>query len=295
MKDRSRSTSVATRSRAPERPATPATDDNTHTQERPTSPSPICYAHRGARAYAPENTLLAFAVAFDLGADAVECDVQTSRDGRAVIIHDGLVDRTTNGTGAVAEMSFAELSQLDAGRLPRLPQRIPTLDETLDLVRECDGALNLEIKGENVDQCLATARVVAPILETLDDTWRARLLVSSFEHPALVELKERLPWLRIGVLFDKEWRGKDLVAVAKGLGAEAIHPAVQLLDPTLINRAHKADLRVNVWTVNALHEMRALVKAGVDGIFTDYPERVIVARSLKDTALGAPLAPREDA
>lgn len=293
MKNRPRTSSIATQSRAPERAATPV--DQHTTQEPPTSPSPICFAHRGARAYAPENTLLAFAVAFDLGADAVECDVQTSRDGRAVIIHDGLVDRTTNGTGAVAEMSFAELSHLDAGRLPRLPQRIPTLEETLDLVRDCDGALNLEIKGENVEQCLTTARRVVPILETLDDTWRARLLASSFEHAALVELKDRLPWLRLGVLFGKEWRNQDLVSVAKGLGAEAIHPAAQLLDQKLVERAHAAGLRVNVWTINALHEIRELVAWGVDGIFTDYPERVIVARSLKDTSLGAPLTPRADA
>src|SRR5450755_2000071 len=129
MSDREIATSTAARSRTPLRPVT--TSAHAITEETPTSRSPICFAHRGARAYAPENTLLAFAVAFDLGAEAVECDVQTSRDGRAVIIHDGLVDRTTDGSGEVAEIAFAELSMLDAGRYPRIPQRIPTLEETL--------------------------------------------------------------------------------------------------------------------------------------------------------------------
>jgi glycerophosphoryl diester phosphodiesterase len=81
----------------------------------------ICFAHRGARGHAPENTLLAFALAFDLGADAIECDVQRSRDGEPVIIHDGAVNRTTNGVGAVATLPFAELRALDAGHIWRIP------------------------------------------------------------------------------------------------------------------------------------------------------------------------------
>ncbi len=292
MNERHIATTTATR---PQTPPQPANHSAYTTQETTTEPSPLCVAHRGARAYAPENTLLAFAVAFDLGADAIECDVQISRDGRAVIIHDALVDRTTDGTGEVAEIAFAELSLLDAGRYPRIPQRIPTLEETLELVRARNGALNLEIKGETSDRCIETARVVAPILESLDDAFRARLLVSSFEHLSLVELKQRLPWLRIAALFGKEWRHKDIVAVASGLGAEAIHPAAQILDPDLVRHAHAADLGVNVWTVNAPHDLRRCIDWKVDGIVSDYPERVIIARSLSDTSLGAPFASSDDA
>src|SRR5512146_1255178 len=82
----------------------------------------ICYAHRGARGHAPENTLMAFDLAFDLGAEAIECDVQRSKDGELVIIHDGTVNRTTNGVGAVAALPFADLRALDAGRVWRIPQ-----------------------------------------------------------------------------------------------------------------------------------------------------------------------------
>jgi glycerophosphoryl diester phosphodiesterase len=252
---------------------------------------PLCFAHRGARAYAPENTLLAFAVACDLGADGIECDVQRSRDGRLVIIHDGLVDRTTDGTGAVAEMSFAELSTLDAGRFPRISQRIPTLEETLDLVRDRSCLLNLEIKGESAEESLGTARAVESYLRSLDDAFRRRILVSSFDHPALAMLKERLPWLRTGALFGKEWRGRDVVAATRTLSADAMHPSVALVTRDLIARAQESGLRVHVWTVNAPHAIRQLIAWQVDGIFTDYPERVLIARTLHDTNVGYPFSP----
>src|SRR6476661_8844145 len=127
----------------------------------------ICYAHRGARGHTPENTLLAFDLAFDLGAEAIECDVQRSRDGELVIIHDGTINRTTNGVGDVAALDFADLRAHDAGRVWRIPQRIPTLTETLELVRRRGGALNLEIKGESVAESLGTAEAVEPVLREL--------------------------------------------------------------------------------------------------------------------------------
>ena len=182
------------------RQSPPATDS----RSQPGICAPVCYHRRteradvyasaargsllcpsGARGHAPENTLLAFDLAFDLGADAIECDVQRSRDGELVIIHDGTVNRTTNGTGAVAALTFADLRALDAGRVWRIPQRIPTLAEMLELVWRRGGSLNLEIKGESVAESVGTAEAVAPVLHALEEPLRARLLVSSFEHPAV--------------------------------------------------------------------------------------------------------------
>jgi glycerophosphoryl diester phosphodiesterase len=252
---------------------------------------PICYAHRGARAYAPENTLLAFAIAFDLGADAVECDVQRSRDGGLVIFHDGLVDRTTDGTGPVADMTLAELRSLDAGHYRRTPQHIPTLDETLALVRDRGAAVNLEIKGESAGESVGTAQACVPVLRALEDAFRPSILVSSFDHTALAAIKRELPWLRIGALFGKAWRGADLIAPARKLGAEAIHPDARLVTPDLIRRAHGASLRLNVWTVNKPAAIRSLIAWGVDGIFSDYPDRVILARAVATTDIGRPSVP----
>ncbi len=249
----------------------------------------MCYAHRGARAYAPENTLLAFALAFDLGAEAIECDVQRSRDGTLVIIHDGTVDRTTTGAGYVAEHRFAELRTLDAGTRWGMPQRVPTLEETLALVRERGAVINLEIKGESLKEAVGTAEAVEAVLRTLDVSFRRRVLVSSFEHPALLLLKERLPWLRIGMLYGDEWRGKDLLAPALALGAEAIHPGTSLVSRELIRRAHDVGLHVNVWTVNRRSRIHQLITWDVDGIFSDYPERVIIARAQLRPSVGHPL------
>src|SRR5579862_7712331 len=118
---------------------------------------PICYAHRGARAYLPENTLLAFALGLELGAEGIECDVQRTREGELVILHDGTLDRTTNGTGLVSTTPFAAVRALNAGVRKGMSLQIPTLGETLALVRERGAQLNLEIKGESVAESVGTA------------------------------------------------------------------------------------------------------------------------------------------
>ena len=245
-----------------------------------------CFAHRGARGHAPENTLLAFDLAFDLGADAVECDVRQSRDGRLVVIHDDTLDRTTNGKGPVAGKSFVELRALDAGRSRRIPQAIPALEEVLELVRRRDGWINLEIKGHSIEESVATAVALEPVLRALPEARRSRVLVSSFEHPAIVHLKECLPWLRLGALFGSEWRGQDLVAPALALGAEAIHPEAGLLTEESVIAAHQAGLRVNVWTANSWARIRRLLRWRVDGIFSDLPERVVILRRLMCGSVG---------
>lgn len=240
----------------------------------------VCFAHRGARGHAPENTLLAFNLAFDLGADAIECDVQRSRDGELVIIHDDTVSRTTDGVGAVAALTFEDLRALDAGAFWRMPQRIPTLAETLDLVRNRDGALNLEIKGESLEDAMGTAEAVEPVLAALEEPLRSRLLVSSFELAAVARLKERLPWLRVAALYSgREWQKRDMLAPALAMGAEAIHPGVALTTAELIAKAHAANLRVNVWTANRRAIIRKLIAWGADGLFSDYPERVVITRT----------------
>lgn len=252
-----------------------------HTAAKRAAQGVVCYAHRGARAHAPENTLAAFTLAFELGAEGIECDVQRSRDGRLVIIHDATVDRTTDGTGAVAEQRFEELRALNAGVRFHRRQMIPTLDETLDLVARRGGELNLEIKGESPEETLATAEAVEPALRALDEERRARVLVSSFEHAAVALLKARLPWLRVALLYGDEWRERELIAPALALGAEAIHPGVGLVTPELVRRAHEAGLRVNVWTANRRGVIRRLIALGVDGLFSDYPERVVAARDMR--------------
>jgi glycerophosphoryl diester phosphodiesterase len=240
----------------------------------------VCYAHRGARAHAPENTLLAFAMAFDVGADAIECDVALSSDRHPIVIHDATLDRTTSGRGPVHMRTLAELRRLDVGWIRHPPERIPLLGEVLELVKCRNGQINLEVKGSSLPESLATVEAIQPLLEGLDDDFRDQIVVSSFEHRAIALLKERLPWLRIGVLYGGQWRDQDLVPPALTLGAEAIHPEVGLLTRELVEHAHQANLRVNVWTANSWMRIRRLLSWRVDGIFSDYPERVVILRAL---------------
>ncbi|HEU0027210.1 MAG TPA: glycerophosphodiester phosphodiesterase family protein [Ktedonobacterales bacterium] len=244
---------------------------------------PICYGHRGARGHAPENTLLAFDLAFDLGAEGIECDAQLSADGRVVIIHDNTVNRTTNGRGLVSAMTLEELRSLDAGRLLRLPQRIPTLEETLALVRRRGGLLNLELKADSDDEAVAVAEAVAPILNALppDDQLRAGLLLSSFNLPAVTRMRALAPWARTAALYGgRAWTRATMIETALKLGVQAIHPHPRILTEDTAHAAHEEGLRVNVWTANRLTTIRQLIAWGVDGVFSDFPERVVIARRL---------------
>lgn len=241
--------------------------------------SPICYAHRGARAHAPENTLLAFDLAFDLGADGIECDVQLSADNRLVIIHDSTVKRTTDGRGAVRALTFDRLRGLDAGR----GQIIPTLEETLALVRARGGQVNIELKADNDAQAVEVAEAVAALLTAMaeDDPLRTRILFSSFNHPAITTIRQRLPWARTGALFGgRAWTRQTMIERAQALGAEALHPHPRILSAETVRAAHEAGLRVNVWTANLWSTIRQLIAWDVDGVFSDVPERVVIARRL---------------
>lgn len=241
--------------------------------------TPVCYGHRGARGHAPENTLLAFDLAFDLGADGIECDAQLSSDGRLIILHDGTVNRTTNGRGAVRDLSFAALRQLDAGR----GQRIPMLEETLALVRARHGRLNIELKAESDAEALQVAEAVAALLDALPehDVLRGRLLASSFSLPAVGEIKRMLPWLHVGALYGgRAWTRQTMIDRALALGADAIHPHPRILTQETVRAAHDAGLRVNVWTANRWATIRTLLAWEVDGVFSDFPERVVIARRI---------------
>lgn len=240
----------------------------------------FCFAHRGARAHAPENTLMAFDLAFDLGAEAIECDVRRTRDGALVIFHDATLQRTTDGVGPIAARTSAELRTLDAGHRWRVRQRVPTLDETLALVFARERAINLELKAESEPESLATAEAVALALGALSTERRAQVLVSSFTLAAVAHIASLVPGLRVAALYgERVWRGRDLLAPAMELGAEAIHPQVDLVTPTLVRAAHAAGLHVNVWTANRWTTLARLLDWGVDGVFSDYPERVIIARA----------------
>lgn len=220
--------------------------------------------HRGARGHAPENTLLALDTGIRLGAHWLEFDVQLA-DGELWLMHDLTVDRTTDGKGLLADMEAAQIRTLDAGR----GQNVPTLRDALDLV-ENRVPVNIELKNWN-----GCAQAVAAVLrDYIAEGWPAeRFMVSSFHHPELWEFRALLPEIPTGALICGV--PLDWAALATEVGAGTLSISDEFVDEKLIRDAHARDLQLFVYTVNELDEMRRMLSLGVDGIFTDYPERAL--------------------
>jgi len=226
---------------------------------------PLVIAHRGASGHRPENTLPAYELAVRQRADMIEIDLHRTRDGEIVVTHDELL-QGLGGRGEVADASLAEVRSLDAGA----GERVPTLDEVLDGF----GAripFNLELKQSTRGPY---AGLVVETLKRVDS--RGLLdatLFSSFYDPVLAELRERSPGARIGVLVSSRapegWRER-----ARRFGAEAVHFSAVLATADTVAAAHAEDLAVHVYTVDEPDAMRRLLAIGVDGLFTNFPDRL---------------------
>jgi glycerophosphoryl diester phosphodiesterase len=226
---------------------------------------PLVIAHRGASAQRPENTLPAYALAVEQGADMIEIDLHRSRDGAIVVTHDAQLEGL-GGRGEIADASLAEIRALDAGD----GERVPTLDEVLDAFGERI-AFNLELKRasrgtyEGLEERAVAAVRQRGIL--------ARTLFSSFYDPVLAALRGEGDDVRIGTLVSP--RAPDgWLERSRAVGAEAVHFWLGLATPEAVAAAHEAGLDVHVYTVDAVETMRALLARGVDGFFTNHPDRL---------------------
>lgn len=221
-------------------------------------------AHRGARGSAPENTLAAFDRALALGAPWVELDVQWHA-GRLWVFHDSRLERCTDGRGRLVDHDARALRRLDAGN----GQKIPWLEEVLDRI-DARAGVNVELKTADG----TAARVAAVLRRYVDAGWPPQqFLVSSFHLPELRDFKRRLPEVPLGVLLSGV--PLKLAAVATELDAAVLSLELDFADPALIADAHRRGLKVYVYTVNEPDDIARLRKLGVDGIFTDYPERAL--------------------
>lgn len=231
---------------------------------------PVIIAHRGASAAAPENTMASFRKALEMGAGGIELDVQLSSDGIPVVIHDERVDRTSNGTGWVKDKTLEELRTLDFGgwSAPEFKgEKIPVLEEVLELLYNRKGLLNIEIKNGPVFYPGIEKRVTKLVrkYEMLD-----RVIISSFNHYSLVELKKIDPEVKTAPLYMEglyePW------AYAKKLGASAIHPLFYSIVPEIVNGCKENGIAVNPFTVDQPEHIRKIAATGVDGIITNVPE-----------------------
>jgi len=220
------------------------------------------FAHRGASGTQPENTLRSFRKAIELGAEWVELDVHAV-EGRLIVFHDNRLDRRTDGTGRVEDRSLAYIRSLDAGE----GEKIPLLGEAMDLLAGRAG-VNVELKGER------TALPAADFLRDaiLHSGWDPdRILVSSFDRSELSDFKSRCPDIRIGALF-KEIPA-DLKTVKDDLGCHSIHLGRNQAENSVVATVHGLGMKVYVYTVNRVKDYERMREMGVDGIFTDFPER----------------------
>ncbi|GAB3409711.1 glycerophosphodiester phosphodiesterase [Flindersiella endophytica] len=213
--------------------------------------------HRGAMGLEPENTLRSFLRAEREGVDEIELDLWLSKDGQLVILHDGNVERTTNGTGDVAGMTLAEIKQLDAG----LGESVPTFDEVLDVV-------TVPIQAE-----IKTMDAARAAIDTIRDRGLLdRITVTSFHADVLSVAKEYLPEVRTGLIYSGA--PAESVETAMSLGASIVCPGIGKLGPELVERAHEAGLGVFTWPVNDVDVLAKARELGVDGITTDYPDAI---------------------
>jgi glycerophosphoryl diester phosphodiesterase len=232
--------------------------------------SPWVIAHRGASGGAPENTLASFQRAVELGATFIETDLHLTRDARFVAIHDATLERTTNGRGSVHEFSLAELRELDAGHWfdrQYMGERIPTLEEILAFSRQHDVVFYLEVK---YNSAWGMHHALVAALHTVENA--ARTILISFDPSTIAALRQLDPAIMIGLLLDEN--KPDMVKKAISVGARQICPRASIVTRELVDEAHRADLHVATWTVNKPEDMRAVAAAGVDGIMTDFPDRL---------------------
>ena len=241
-----------------------------------TSPAPLIIAHRGASGYAPENTLAAFRKAVDIGCHMIELDVRLSGDHVPVVIHDSTLARIAGDPRKVDELSVSTLQTLDVGsRVSQefLRERIPTLAQVLTAIPR-SVTLNIELKPSGPGQIhMMTEQVYAVIAA---HSAEARVVCSSFSQKAIWALRRRCHNLPLGYLFEGRLRPEQMTE-ARGLRVTALVPQARWTTPALVRWAHENRFKVFPYTVNRPLQMRQLLRRGVDGIMTNYPDRLVHA------------------
>jgi glycerophosphoryl diester phosphodiesterase len=248
------------------------------------STNPRAIAHRGASGHAPENTLAAFVLAADMGADGIELDVHLTADGEVVVIHNDTVDATTNGRGRVSQMTLGELQALDAGgwySARYADERIPTLAEVFEAVGQRT-LINVEIKVEK-DVHLARERrpeqLETELVRLIDDHKMSKsVLISCFSPAPLVRVRRLSPGLPLGFLCARS-PGRSHLWLPRLIRTwvveyDALHPALTMVDSACIAWARRHRLPMHVWTVNAVQDMQRMCVLDIEGIITNYPDRL---------------------
>lgn len=234
--------------------------------------------HRGAMGYAPENSMASFKLAQRMGADLVECDVHLSRDKKCIVMHDESVERTTSSYGLIRDLPEKKITSLDCGawfskkykgeRVPTLKELLLWAGETLSLQARPMGVV-IEIKNEPVRYFQIEKVVIETVLQT---RMLERVIVISFDHGVVKRAKKIEPRLFTGILYNQSL--ENPIRRAKEMHANAIFPRRNLVNKNLTKKAHQAGIGLYTWTVNEIPEMKKLIACGVDGIASNFPDRL---------------------
>lgn len=238
------------------------------------------FAHRGFSGKYPENTMLAFQKAYEVGCDGIELDVQLTKDGIVVIMHDEAINRTTNGKGYIRDYTYEELCQFDCygdfeGEYEF--QKIPTLREYLEWVKPTGLLTNIELKN-SVYYYEGLEEKVFDMIKELE--MENQILFSSFNLVSVLKCKKTMPQIPAGFL--TETKVDNMGVFAKEYGVDYYHPGLDFLTEEIVENCHAHGREVNVWTINKKKEMKQMAKWKVDGIFTNYPNK---ARKLKEEGI----------
>lgn len=221
--------------------------------------------HRGAKGHLAENTLESIQKALSFGVEAIEIDVHRCKTGELVVIHDFTLDRTTNGSGEVAKKSLTEIKALKVED----EFEIPLLTEVLDFI-EGKCTINIELKGLNT--ATATAKTIKKYIAEKNWTYKD-FIVSSFQKNELFQMRKLDENVALGIL--SKASVTEAIELGKLLKASAIHPSLGIITRDNVKASHKAGFNVNVWTVNEPEDIQRMREFGVDGIISDFPDRLL--------------------
>ena len=247
----------------------------------------LVIAHRGGRSLGPESTLYTFQRALDIGVDVLEVDIRTTKDGQPILLHDRTVDRTTNGTGPVDNFTLAKLKTLDAGYRwtpdhgQTFPLRgkgltIPTLAEVFQAFP--NARINIEIKESRIAENANLCRLIRTYQKT------HRVMVASFDVSQLKKFRKQCPEVATSagareafLFYGLQWAHLENLysPSAQALQVPEYYGSRQVVTPRFLEAAHARNMCVHVWTVNDTNSMQQLINLGVDGIMTDYPEKLL--------------------
>lgn len=234
---------------------------------------PQIWAHRGASAYEPENTLSSFAKAVEMKADAIELDIQLTRDDEIVILHDETLERTSTGTGWVKDYTLAALREFDFRFPKKFPdhkaEKIPTMQEVFELIRPTPLSINIELKTGVVFYRDIERRIIDM---THAYGMEDRVIYSSFNHYTIQKIQKMDPEAKTGLLYQDGFI--DMPGYGHELRVNALHPALYNLQyPGFMEHCARYGLDVNTWTINKKEYMHLCCEYGVHAIITNYPDR----------------------